>query len=98
MRLALISAVFLISLVPATATAQVTVDMSAFTCAQYLGMSPPVSRDFSAWMSGWFSYQSRRPFVDVLAHQRNIEAVKSWCQLRPQASVMTALQTAIGPQ
>jgi hypothetical protein len=98
MRLRLVGAAFVISLWPMTATAQVTIDMSAFTCAQYLAMPPALSRDFSAWMSGWFSYQSRRPFVDVLAHQRNIESVKSWCQLRPQASVMIALQTAIGPQ
>ena len=98
MRLRLIGAAFVVSLFPMTATAQVTVDMGAFTCAQYLGMSPSMSRDFSAWMSGWFSYQTRRPFVDVLAHQRNTASVKSWCQLRPEASVMTALQTAIGPQ
>ena len=98
MRLRLISMSFAISLVPVAANAQVTVDMNAFTCGQYLAMSPAMSRDFSAWMSGWFSYQGRKTFVDVLGHQKNIALVKSWCQFRPQASVMTALQTAIGPQ
>ena len=39
--------------------------MGAFTCGQYLAMSPAMSRDFSAWMSGWFSYQTRRTFVDL---------------------------------
>src|SRR6476646_144600 len=98
MKFRLITTVFVISLLPAATNAQVTIDMGAFTCAQYLAMSPSMSRDFSAWMSGWFSYQSRKTFVDVLAHQKNIALLKSWCQLRPQANVMTALQSAIGPQ
>ena len=34
----------------------------------------------------------------MLAHQKNIAILKSWCQYHPQASVMTALQSAIGPQ
>ena len=98
MKLRLTSIAFAISLLPVAANAQVTIDMGAFTCGQYLAMSPSMSRDFSAWMSGWFSYQTRRTFVDVLAHQKNIASLKSWCQVRPQANVMTALQTAIGPQ
>jgi hypothetical protein len=98
MKLRLISAACVISLLPVAANAQVTVSMGALTCSQYLAMSPSMSRDFSAWMSGWFSYQTRRTFVDVLAHQKNIANLKSWCQLRPQASVMDALNGAIGPQ
>jgi hypothetical protein len=54
-----------------------------------------MSRDFSAWMSGWFSYQTRRTVLDLTAHQNNIANLKSWCQYRPQASVMTALQSVI---
>jgi hypothetical protein len=57
-----------------------------------------MSRDFSAWMSGWFSNQTGRRVVDVLAHQKNVANYKSWCQSHPQASVMEALQSAIGPQ
>jgi hypothetical protein len=98
MKVQLISAALAISLLPVAAKAQVTVDMSAFTCAQYLAMSPSMSRDFSAWMSGWYSYQTRSTVVDVLAHEKNIAKLKSWCQFRPQTSVMTALQNAIGPQ
>ena len=98
MKLRLINTEFAISLLPMAANAQVTIDMGAFTCGQYLAMSPTISRDFSAWMSGWSSYQTRKTFVDVLAHQKNIASLKSWCQFHPQASVMNALQSAIGPQ
>ena len=98
MKLRLISTAFAISLLSGAANAQVAIDMAAFTCGQYLAMSPAMSRDFSAWMSGWYSYQTRRRVVDVLAHRKNIESVKSWCQFRPRESVMNALQNAIGPQ
>jgi HdeA/HdeB family protein len=98
MRLRLISAAFAISLLPVTANAQLTIDMGAFTCGQYLAMTPAMSRDFSAWMSGWFSYQTRRTFVDVALHQTNIANLKAWCQYHPQESVMAGLQRGIGPQ
>ena len=98
MKSRLIGAAVAVSLFPAAAHAQVTVDMGALTCEQYLAMSPSMSRDFSAWVSGWYSYQTRRRVVDILAHRKNIESLKSWCQFRPQESVMAALQSLIGPQ
>ena len=98
MKLRSISAAFAISLLPMAANAQLTIDMGAFTCSQYLAMTPAMSRDFSAWMSGWFSYQTRRPFVDLVLHQKNIANLKAWCQYHPQDSVMTGLQAGIGPQ
>jgi hypothetical protein len=98
MKLRLISAAFAISLLPVAANAQLIINMGAFTCSQYLAMSPAMSRDFSAWMSGWFSYQTRRTFVDVALHQTNIANLKEWCQHHPQESVMAGLQRAIGPQ
>jgi HdeA/HdeB family len=98
MKLRLISTAFAISLLSMTAKAQVVIDMSAFTCGQYLAMSPEMSTNFSAWMSGWFSYQTRRTVVDAALHQTNIANLKAWCQYHPQESVMAGLQRAIGPQ
>ena len=100
MKLRLSGAVLAISIsvLPTSVNAEVIINMAAFTCEEYLAMSPAMSRDFSAWMSGWFSYQTRRTFVDVVAHEKNMVNLKSWCQLRPQASVMNALESAIGPQ
>jgi hypothetical protein len=98
MKLRLIGAALAVLAFPMAAHAQTTIDMGKITCAQYLAMSPSMSRDFSAWMSGWAAYQVRRTYVDLLKHQQNVESFKSWCQLRPQASVMDALQNTIGPQ
>ena len=102
MRHRLISAAFAITIIPTAANAQLTIDMGLINCAQYLAMSPTNSRAFSAWMSGWFSYQTRRTFVDLGAYQKNIANLKAWCQYHPQALVMTGLKegvkNAIGPQ
>ncbi|MGB9216359.1 MAG: HdeA/HdeB family chaperone [Pseudolabrys sp.] len=98
MRLRLICTAFAISLLPVTANAQITIDMGAIRCDQYLAMSPAQSRDFSAWMSGWLSYQTRREFVDIDLHQKNIANLKAWCQYHPQEGVMAGLQRGIGPQ
>jgi hypothetical protein len=93
-----ISTAFAICLLPAVANAQVIIDMQAITCEQYLAMSPAMSRDFSAWMSGWFSNQNGKRVVDILLHRKNVENVKTWCQFHPQASVMAAVQSALSPQ
>jgi hypothetical protein len=98
MRLRLISTAFAISLLPVAANAQLAIDMGAIKCDQYLAMSPSMSRDFSSWVSGWFSYQTRRTFVDLVLHQKNIANLKAWCQYHPQDSVMIGLQAGIGPQ
>ena len=60
MSLRLISTAFAISLLPMAANAKLIIDMGAIRCDQYLAMPPAQSRDFSAWMSGWFSYQTRQ--------------------------------------
>ena len=96
MKLRLMSLACAISLSPIAANAQLTIDMNNITCGQYLAMQPSQSRSFSAWMSGWFSYQTRRTFVDVALHQKNIANLKAWCQYHPQETVMSGLKNATG--
>jgi hypothetical protein len=98
MRCRLIVLTFVIAIVPAVANAALsaTVDIRRITCSQYLAMPAAPSSKFSAWMSGWFSYQSRRTFVDFGLHQTNITNVKTWCQSNPNESVMVGLEKAIG--
>jgi acid stress chaperone HdeB len=76
----------------AVAHAQLTIDMSRVTCAQYLAMSPAQSADFSAWMSGWFNQKNGYVFVDLNAYARNVANVKSWCASNPTQTVMAGLQ------
>jgi HdeA/HdeB family protein len=58
-------------LLPAAANAQVSIDMNTIKCSQYLAMQPATSRAFSSWMSGWFSYQTRKTYVDLIIHEQN---------------------------
>jgi len=98
MHLKTLSLIVAISIFPIVAHAQLTIDMASITCKQYLDMPPEQSRNFSSWMSGWFSYQTHRTFVDILLHQQNVAKLKAWCQYRWNASVMSALKSTIGPQ
>ena len=93
MKSGLICLAFAVSLIPAVASAQLTIDMGRITCEQYLAMPPSQSNDFSAWMSGWFSFKNDRPFVDLVVHQKNIASVKEWCKFHPNESVMTGLKS-----
>lgn len=98
MRLKLLGLVVAIVVLPITAHAQLTIDMASLTCKQYLDMPPGRSRNFSSWMSGWFSYQTRRTFVDFLQHQQDVAKVQGLRHYHWNASVMSALKAAIGPQ
>jgi hypothetical protein len=95
MKHRMIGLLFAASLIPSVAHAQLTIDMARITCEQYLAMTPARSNDFSAWMSGWFSFKNDRPFVDLVVHQKNIASVKEWCKFHPRESVMTGLKNAI---
>jgi hypothetical protein len=87
-----------ISLLPLTANAQITVQMSDIRCDQYLAMPASQQERFSAWMSGWFSYQTRTPWVDFLQYRQNIANVKAWCVRYPDEKIMTGLNKATGAQ
>src|SRR4051812_27817143 len=68
------------------AHAQLMIDMSRITCADYLAMNAADSAAFSAWMSGWFNQKRGYVFVDLSAYQRNVANLKSGAlriRLRP---------------
>jgi len=81
---------------PSFAQAQIAIDMSRVTCADYLALPPAQSKNFSAWMSGWVNQKAGYAWVDLNAYERNVASVKQWCALNPQATVMSALQRAVG--
>lgn len=81
----------------APAHAQVTFDMSRVTCADYLAMSPATSRDFSAWMSGWFNQQSGNSTLNVEGYRRNVASVQKWCAANANRNqlVMSGLKASV---
>ena len=77
---------------------QTAVEMRKVTCVQYLAMTLPESGRFSAWMSGWYSYQVGKTWVDGVAYRKNVENVRAWCQFHPQETVMSGLDQATAGQ
>jgi hypothetical protein len=74
------------------AQAQLMINVSLVTCAQYLAMPPDQSRVFSAWMSGWFNQKTGYAWINLNAYARNIENVKAFCASNPGELVMTSLE------
>jgi len=96
MRFRLTCLMLAVSFLPVAAKAQLTIDMASITCGQYLAMPAGQSRDFSAWMSGWFSYQLGKTSIDLATHEKNIANVQAWCRYHPQETVMSGLKNATG--
>ena len=81
-----------ITIFPVSGRAQMTINMSQVTCANYLAMTPDQSRTFSAWMSGWFNHKWGYVSVGLNDFVRNVASVKQWCTSNPQQSVMVGLE------
>ena len=81
-------------LLPGASHAQVMIDTTRITCADYLAMPPEDSKVFSAWMSGWFNHKIGSTVVDLDAYARNVASVQSWCQSNPKETVMAGLTRA----
>jgi HdeA/HdeB family len=94
MRIAAISLAFALWMLPVSGNAQFSMEMASVRCEQYLAMPLDQSRDFSAWMSGWFSYKIGKTWVDLVAYKKNIANVKAWCTYHPKDTVMSGLELA----
>ena len=95
MRKLVIGLALATSLVPSAGHAQVTLNMTQVTCANYLAMSPSQARTFSAWMSGWFSQRFGYITVGFDDYARNVASVRQWCTGNPEATIMSALERSI---
>ncbi len=95
MRKLLVSLVVVATITPGSSQAQVTLDMSRITCADYVAMSASQARTFSAWMSGWFNHKWGYTTMGLDDFARNVASVRQWCTTSPQATVMGALERSI---
>jgi hypothetical protein len=89
------SLAFLGAILPSFAKAQLMIDMSKVTCADYLGLSPHDSHVMSAWMSGWFNQKRGYVWIDLGDYEGNIAKVQQWCSGNPNATLMSAIQRVV---
>jgi hypothetical protein len=92
MRKVLYFLAVVLAMMPGSGRAQVTLDMTRITCADYLAMPPIQARTFSAWMSGWFNQRFGYITVGLGDFARNVASVRDWCTTSPGATVMAALE------
>jgi hypothetical protein len=95
MRKVLLCLAVAMTFTPGSSQAQVTLDMSRITCADYVGMLPAQARIFSAWMSGWFNHKWGYTTMGLDDFASNVASVRQWCTASPQATVMGALERSI---
>jgi hypothetical protein len=77
--------------IPTTSQAQVTINMSRVTCADYVAMTPEQSDVFGSWVSGYFNEKTGYTWIDLNAQSRNEANLKAWCFTYPGELVMTGL-------
>ncbi len=82
------------ALMPTSSRAQVTINMSRVTCADYLAMTPEQSDVFGAWVGGYFNQKTGYTWIDLEAQRRNVANLKAWCASYPAEFVMTGLARA----
>jgi hypothetical protein len=81
-------------LVPSLGHAQLKIEMTQWSCAQYLAMPPVEAANFAAWMSGWFNQKQGYAWINLQAYERNVANVRAYCASNPNDKVMTALERA----
>jgi hypothetical protein len=86
----------LVIVMQTTGRAQVAINMSRVTCADYLAMTPEQSDVFGAWVGGYFNQKTGYTWIDLGAQRRNVASVKAWCAAYPSEFVMTGLARATG--
>ena len=86
------------TVLPTAGHAQVMIDTTRITCADYLAMPAADSKLFSAWMSGWINHKLGYTWVDLDAYARNVASVQAWCQSNPKETVLAGLTRATTPK
>jgi hypothetical protein len=81
--------------VPSAADSYVRVDMSQYTCAQFLAMPPDDETVFTAWLGGWFNQKAGTTSIDLAVFERNTRNVRQWCISHRHAQVMDAIHRAL---
>jgi hypothetical protein len=79
---------------PTAGRAQVAINMSRVTCADYLAMNDEQSNVFGAWVGGYFNQKTGYTWIDLDAQRRNVANLKTWCASYPREFVMTGLARA----
>ncbi len=79
------------------AQAQVTLDVSKITCDQFTLYKITDPQNIAIWLSGYYHGQHNSTTVDTQQLSGNLQKIKDYCNLKPQETVMKAVEAVFGP-
>jgi hypothetical protein len=92
-----IPAVLLALSAGAGAQAQVTLDVAKITCDQFTLYKITDPQNIAIWLSGYYHGARATTTVDTQQLAGNLQKIKDYCNLRPQETVMKAVESVFGP-
>jgi len=91
-----LSAALLMLLLPTTANAQLTLDVTKVTCRQYLTGSVMPRKSMTLWLSGYYHGKRQATTVDIASIEPNADKVDDYCGGHQDEMVMKAIETVFG--
>jgi acid stress chaperone HdeB len=79
------------------ASAQVTVDVAKITCDQFTLYKITDPQNIAIWLSGYYHGKHDTTSVDTQQLSSNLRKIKDYCNMKPQETVMQAVQSVFGP-
>jgi acid stress chaperone HdeB len=76
--------------------AQVTIDISKFTCKDFLGRTATQPDHVAYWLSGYYNGKRSNTVLDVNALRDYVSKVEDYCLHNQDAMVMKAAETLLG--
>ena len=95
LKIDILSLIFLGTLI-STAQAQVTIDVSKITCAQFRGYAITDPNNIALWLSGYYNGQRNNTIINVESFKENLGKVKDYCITNPTVTVMQAVEVLLG--
>jgi hypothetical protein len=79
------------------AQAQVTIDVAKITCDQFTLYKITDPQNIAIWLSGYYNGKRNTTTIDTQSLSANLQKIKDYCNLRPQETVMHAVESVFGP-
>ena len=94
----IVTGLVLSSIVFATASAQVVVDVSKITCDQYVHSKITTPNLIAAWLSGYYNAKRNNKIIDLETLEDNVSKVTNYCydEKNFKVPIMKAVETVLG--
>ncbi len=78
--------------------AQVTIDVAKITCDQFMLFKVTDPDNIALWLSGYYHGKRDNSLVDTQQLKASIDKIKTFCRMKPEVTVMQAVETVFGQQ